>query len=75
MTELFISAFVTLFEVRLETHSIIGVEGVEGVGTDKGMDVNCHATTPMQSRSRTSPSRILVLMVAGFTSRTVATSA
>ena len=62
-------------EVGLETAAVVGLERVERVRGDQVMEVNAHASTPMQSRRRTSPSRIRVLMVEGFASSTEAHSA
>ncbi len=69
------TTLLALGEVGLETAAFVCLQRVERVRGDQVMEVYSHATTPMQSRRRTSPSRIRVLMVEGFASSTEAHSA
>jgi hypothetical protein len=61
-------------EVPLERGPLDVVEGVDGVRADEGMDVAHVVATPIASRIRISPSRILVLAVPTGRSSMVATS-
>ena len=64
-----------LLEVVVEGVPLVVGQGIGGVGAGQGVDVVFgHASTPMQSRSRMSPSRRRVLTVPSGTSSSSPTS-
>ncbi len=64
----------TVGEVSFEPGPLEVVERVDDVGAGQGVDVGVHEATPIASRSRIRPSRILVLAVPTGRSSMVATS-